>query len=162
MKTIKAKTSVSGQPKFRNFIEYKDYYIYENTLVKLNDIQDNGVEIPYNLGIEDVFIDNLYTHVLYTKDITRHLYLQKIINSNKFEETSEYSTIGCKTFVNYIDFETTIKNIKIESGKMALYLTEPNIIRLKIIELNKENIEMPCDKFLYLLRIIEYKPVDII
>ena len=148
---------IGHEQKFRYFIQYKDFFIYENTQIEVSDIKDDKI-IPYNIGIEDVFIDKLYTHVLYLPNMKRDLYEQKIINSTKFEMISE----SPKTFTSYIDFETIIKEIKIESGKMALYLVEPNIIKFKILEINREeNIKLP-NEYMYLLRLIECKPIDVV
>lgn len=151
-------TQEEKQPEIRPFIPYRDFYIYENTRMELIDLNNNK---PIKILGSELFVDNLYTHVLYPNLMGRDLYLQKIINQTDPEEYIYPSLEDKKAYITYIDFETTVKQEIIETGKMSLVCIEPNIIEFKILErITNEEIKKSYSHLIYLLRLVEYVTIQ--
>lgn len=157
---IEVQTVTQASDIFRPMIPYRDIYVYENNRIEMFDIKNNE-KIPIKLPIQDIIATELYSFAIYPNIMGRDLYLQKIVNKTEPIEYPEKNTENYKSYITYIDFETTVKNIKIESGKMSLIVIEPNILEFNIIEIVPEkDVVKPYSKLIYLLRTVEYIPVD--
>lgn len=145
----------------RPFIPYRDFYIYENTRMELFNTDEEENKSPIKILGSELFVDNLYTHVLYPNLMGRDLYLQKIINQTDPEEYIYPGLEDKKAYISYIDFETTVKQEIIETGKMSLVCIEPNIIEFKILErITNEEIKKSYSHLIYLLRLVEYVTIQ--